>query len=133
MNYFLQSETTIRISWKCLCVSSASKLNTLFFYKNNFTRTSRLRFNYNLKNIFMLKFVLVLKVRYWDSVSRTLTLNRQGGRGHTGLWCDTSPCRGLCHCLMPDYACNDNGNDQSLAKFWISSSKIDCVYLFMAD
>ena len=24
---------------------------------------------------------------------------------HTGIWCDTSPRRGLCHSLMPDYAC----------------------------
>ena len=26
------------------------------------------------------------------------------GGGHTGLWGDTSPRRGLCHCLKPDYA-----------------------------
>ena len=35
-----------------------------FFYKNNFIRTSRLRFGENFKNILMLKTVLVLKVKY---------------------------------------------------------------------
>ena len=36
----------------------------IFFYKNNFLRTLRLRFGSNLKNILMLKSVLVLKVEY---------------------------------------------------------------------
>ena len=48
---------------------------------------------------------------------------------HTGLWCDTLPRRGLCHCLMPDYACSlmfhGNGCELSACFIRMSSLKWD--------
>ena len=42
---------------------------------------------------------------------------------HTGLWCDTSTCRGLCHCLLPDYAqrCQTSTLIMVPIKFWQNS------------
>ena len=53
----------------------------------------------------------------------------EGGKGHTGLWCDTSPQRGLCHCLMLDYA-HRCWTSTLIINFWQHSelfTKIDRV------
>ena len=68
------------------------------------------------------------------------------GGGHTGLWCDTSPRRGLCHCLMPDYAlrCRTSTMIMVPINFWrnsdpfkkeehFSSSKMDRVRAFLIN
>ena len=63
----LQSKITSTHCKLCplnIYITKLGQFNFFFIYKNIFIRMSRLRFGLNLKNILMLKSVLVLKVEY---------------------------------------------------------------------
>ena len=67
--------------------------------------------------------------RYWKNYwycYQHKKLSAIGGGGHTGLWCDCSPCRGLCHCLMQDYAsrCRTSTMIMVTINFWWNSDPV---------
>ena len=55
--------------------------------------------------------------------------------GHTGLWCDTSPRKGLCHCLMPDYTrrCRTSPLIMVPINFWRNSDPFKKKNIFLAQ